>query len=174
MSNFADRLKRKRLENSMTQKDLAKLLDVSQNAIFNWENGKRQPSFEMVEQIAYFLEVSPSKLMGWNNDDTSNYFLHSNVMTLAGIYATFGYELYVLCDIYLSIADKYKEQLLTYADYLLKCDRGKDFNIPTEEKVSEMFPIEKFNDLITNDYDAYLSKIKDDILVELQKETSED
>lgn len=90
-------------------------------------------------------------------------------MTLAGIYATFGYGLYVLCDIYLSIADKYKEQLLSYADYLLKCDRGKDFNIPTEEKVSEMFPIEKFND-----YDAYLSKIKDDILVELQKETSED
>lgn len=169
MSNFANRLKKKRLSANITQKQLANFLNVSQNAVFNWENGKRQPSFEIIEQIACFLDVSPSELMGWN-DDVVSHFHHNSVMTLASIYATFGYELYVLCDIYLSIDDKYKNQLLSFANYLIKCDRGKDFSMPTEEDVSEMFPIERFNELLTKDYDDYWNDIKTDA----SKATNED
>ena len=43
MADIAAQLKRFRLNAKMTQQELAVLLNVSQNAIFNWENGKREP-----------------------------------------------------------------------------------------------------------------------------------
>lgn len=64
MSKFSENLKQLRLEASMTQKELAQKLNVSQNAIFNWENEKREPSLEMIDQIAYFFNVSSSYLLG--------------------------------------------------------------------------------------------------------------
>ena len=60
MSKFSEHLKQLRLEASMTQKELAQKLNVSQNSIFNWENEKRVPSLEMVDQIAYFFNVNSS------------------------------------------------------------------------------------------------------------------
>ena len=41
MADFANRLKQLRLSKGLTQKELGNLLNVSQNAIFNWENNKR-------------------------------------------------------------------------------------------------------------------------------------
>ena len=67
MSKFSENLKQLRLEASMTQKELAQKLNVSQNAIFNWENEKRVPSLEMVDQIAYFFNVNSSYLLGYTN-----------------------------------------------------------------------------------------------------------
>lgn len=43
MPDFANRLKKIRIDRKVTQRELADYLNVSQNAIFNWENGKREP-----------------------------------------------------------------------------------------------------------------------------------
>lgn len=64
------RLKELRLENQLTQKELADKLKVSQNAIFNWEKGNRKPSKEMIERIAFLFHVSPAYLMGWDSGIT--------------------------------------------------------------------------------------------------------
>lgn len=56
MADFANRLKQLRLSKGLTQKELGNLLNVSQNAIFNWENNKREPSIDIIEMLrAYFL-----------------------------------------------------------------------------------------------------------------------
>lgn len=68
MPNFANRLKQIRIERKVTQKELAAYLNVSQNAIFNWENGKREPPFETIIKIADYFEVSPTYIMGWESD----------------------------------------------------------------------------------------------------------
>ena len=68
MADIAAQLKRFRLNAKMTQQELAVLLNVSQNEIFNWENGKREPNFEMVEKIATVLNVSPVQIMGWDEE----------------------------------------------------------------------------------------------------------
>lgn len=73
MPGFTDRLKQLRIEKHITQKELAGFLNVTQNAIFNWENGKREPSIEMIEKIANYFNVSPSYLMGWD-DGVQQYF----------------------------------------------------------------------------------------------------
>ena len=64
MTVFADRLKELRTEKNLKQAELAKLLLVDQRSISNWENGVREPSFEMLAKTAKFFEVSCDYLLG--------------------------------------------------------------------------------------------------------------
>ena len=68
MSNFPNILKQLRVQASMTQKELAEKLHVSQNAVFNWENGKREPGLDMIEKIAKLFMVKPSYLLGYETE----------------------------------------------------------------------------------------------------------
>ena len=52
MSHFANSLKQLRIERGLTQSALAKELHVTQNAVFNWENEKREPNLDMIRKIA--------------------------------------------------------------------------------------------------------------------------
>lgn len=56
MSNFPSKIKKLRIENGLTQKQIAESLNVSQNAIYNWENGKREPNLDMIKQIAKYFD----------------------------------------------------------------------------------------------------------------------
>jgi transcriptional regulator with XRE-family HTH domain len=67
MADFPTRLKELRIQNVKSQKDLADILNVSQNAIYNWENGKREPSLDMLKKIADYFEVSFDYLMGFED-----------------------------------------------------------------------------------------------------------
>ncbi len=73
MPEFANRLKQIRVERKITQKELANYLNVSQNAVFNWENGKRQPTMTTISKIAEYFNVSPPYLMGWADEDLAYY-----------------------------------------------------------------------------------------------------
>jgi len=68
MTDFARRLKKLRLDKNFTQKELATLLNVSQNAVYNWENEKREPSMDMVTKIADALGVSEQELLGFKDE----------------------------------------------------------------------------------------------------------
>ena len=57
MTNFPKKLKAYRLERGYTQKELASLMGVSQNAIYNWENGKREPKMETLIKLAKVLKT---------------------------------------------------------------------------------------------------------------------
>ncbi len=50
--NFSKKMKELRTANGLTQKQLADSLNVSQNAVYNWENEKREPSLDMIKKIA--------------------------------------------------------------------------------------------------------------------------
>ncbi|MEH2949369.1 helix-turn-helix transcriptional regulator [Sporofaciens sp. JLR.KK001] len=69
MANVAQKIKELRIQNNMTQKKLADLLNVSQNAVYNWENGKREPNSDIIEKLSDIFEVLPSYLMGWRDED---------------------------------------------------------------------------------------------------------
>lgn len=57
MADFPSKLKAIRIQKGLTQQKLASLLDVSQNAIYNWENGKREPSMDMQKKIAKAFDI---------------------------------------------------------------------------------------------------------------------
>lgn len=86
MTGLSDRIKHLRIESAMTQQELADAIGVSQNAIYNWENGKREPNLKTVEKIAKAFQVSPSKLLYGELDsetaknlDTVIYNINNNI-----------------------------------------------------------------------------------------------
>lgn len=56
-------LKQYRIANGMTQSDLAKKLSVSQNAISQYESGKRTPTVKRLTGIAEALNCSVSDIV---------------------------------------------------------------------------------------------------------------
>lgn len=69
MTIASERIKELRKKNGMTQKELAEILNVSQNAVYNWENDKRAPNADVIKQIASFFGVSPAYLLGWQDQN---------------------------------------------------------------------------------------------------------
>ena len=64
MVTFKDKLKELRIEYELSQKELAEKLSVSQRSVSNWENGEREPDFEMLTAIAKFFNVTTDYLLG--------------------------------------------------------------------------------------------------------------
>ena len=63
MNKFHERLKELRKERQIKQSELAALLSVDQRTISNWENGLREPDYNMLIKIASVFEVSTDYLL---------------------------------------------------------------------------------------------------------------
>ncbi|CBI14199.1 helix-turn-helix domain-containing protein [Streptococcus gallolyticus subsp. gallolyticus] len=61
---FPKRLKKLRKEANLTQQELAKNLNVSQQIIGLWERGERKPKIEAINNIAKYFNVSTEYLQG--------------------------------------------------------------------------------------------------------------
>ncbi len=64
LNMFPQRLKELRLKKGLTQTELGEKVGVKQNTLTNWENGKREPSFENLVKLADLLDVSLDWLFG--------------------------------------------------------------------------------------------------------------
>lgn len=62
--NFSQRLRELRRQRGLTQEELAKELDLAKSSISMYENGKRKPSFEVLEMFADFFNVNLDTLYG--------------------------------------------------------------------------------------------------------------
>lgn len=56
-------IKKAREDRGLKQEELAERLNVTRQAVSNWENEKTQPSIEMLNQLALVLEVSVEELI---------------------------------------------------------------------------------------------------------------
>ncbi len=66
---FKDKLKYLRIENNLTQADIAKAIGVSPATIGNYEQGTREPrNNEMWQKLASYFNISVDELMDKNND----------------------------------------------------------------------------------------------------------
>lgn len=66
---FSERLKQLRNEKHLSQKDLAKEFNMSQQTIAKWENNQSTPNPEMIVKIADFFDTSTDYLLGRINED---------------------------------------------------------------------------------------------------------
>ena len=64
MKDFAQKLKKLRLEKGLSQKEVSTALGLTRNAFTNYETGVREPSLETLKNICLFLEVSSDYLLG--------------------------------------------------------------------------------------------------------------
>lgn len=68
--SFGSRLQRFRQSRNLTQEDVSKRLQISKSAVSMYERDQREPSFELVQKIAYLFDVSVSDLL--EERDVSN------------------------------------------------------------------------------------------------------
>ena len=61
---FAERLKTLRKQVKLTQAQIAKKIDISQQAYASWERGAKKPTQENLVKIAQVLNVSVDYLVG--------------------------------------------------------------------------------------------------------------
>ena len=75
MSSFQTRLKELRLEEQLTQAELAAIIGISKSTISMYENGNREPDFETLETFADYFNVDMNYLTGYTDDpvDYDNY-----------------------------------------------------------------------------------------------------
>lgn len=64
MNKFGRRLKLIREEKGYTQEQLARVLGITRSRLSMYEQGKREPSFELQEAIADFFNVDLDYLLG--------------------------------------------------------------------------------------------------------------
>lgn len=57
-------LKQLRADNSLTQKQIAEILNISVTGYASWEQGKAEPSIAMLIKIADYFEVTIDYLVG--------------------------------------------------------------------------------------------------------------
>jgi DNA-binding XRE family transcriptional regulator len=67
-NKFSLRLRELRLNNSLKQKDLGQILEVTDAAITQLEKGKRSPSIELAVALADYFDVSLDYLVGRSDD----------------------------------------------------------------------------------------------------------
>ena len=63
-NKFADRLKDLRIEQNLSQSDLARALKISPACINRWESNSRIPNIESIIDICEYFGVSSDYLIG--------------------------------------------------------------------------------------------------------------
>lgn len=74
------RLYELRLEKGLSQRQIAKMLNISQSTYNNWENSRTEPSIAQLIQIAQLFGVSVDFLIG-NTDDMGNIVYSNGFLT---------------------------------------------------------------------------------------------
>ncbi len=61
---YGQRLREARKACGLTQKQLALAVNTTDDSIYSWEKGRRQPSVEQIRQLCKTLNVSADYLLG--------------------------------------------------------------------------------------------------------------
>ena len=69
--SFAERLRKQRKENHLTQADLAAKIGVSKAAVAMWEKGTRMPDSGRLVRIADLFDKRLDYMMGRTDDESS-------------------------------------------------------------------------------------------------------
>lgn len=79
MKTLSENIKTFRTMRGLTQLDLAVKLHRSVGAVSNWEKGVNAPDVDTIEEICRILDVTPNEIFGWNeNKEHSDYMAELN------------------------------------------------------------------------------------------------
>ena len=65
---FSKRLKELRLENKLTQSDLAKVMSVTTSTVTRWELDMQQPDYLTLAKLSVYFNVTSDYLLGLTDD----------------------------------------------------------------------------------------------------------
>lgn len=64
MESFGKKLRELRIQEGLTQKELAEKIGSAQSAIHYWESDKQEPSISSLKKICDLFEISADYLLG--------------------------------------------------------------------------------------------------------------
>lgn len=106
---IGERIRELRAEKGLLQRELATVIHVAPNTISQFESGKANPSYEVLISLATFFDVSTDYLLGRTDD-------FGNVVSTAQA-QTYSADVQELVDIYDSLDEMHRVQVLEYARY---------------------------------------------------------
>ena len=165
------RLKELRQEKKLTQQELAKQIGVSKLTILNWEKGEHQIKSEKAQQLADIFGVSVGYLLGFNNDDVTEYEIdfHNNVMERMNKEAFVRFLDYIsLSDIVLS--DKQIEMIFYQLQDLSELNSNYRYTETDTEKLKSMYSVKSNYIPTENILKVTNSLYKDDTIEEQFKQ----
>lgn len=103
----------------MSQEELGRRVGVQRAAINKYEKGTvTNVPIQTIERIANVFEVSPTYLVGWDNDDPNP--LAAEVRVLKGVSTFYGKDAVDLLEVFTNLSNQGKKKLQYYADDLSK------------------------------------------------------
>lgn len=104
---FGKRLKELREEKELTQAQLGKLVNLSQQTIGHYEVGRAKPDFETIQRFAEIFNVSTDYLLG--RTDNRKGMIEAIIGTGTASF-TFDKE----------VPPEAREEIINYAEYVIK------------------------------------------------------
>lgn len=77
--DYIDRLRALRVDNDLKQKDIAKIINKSQQGYAHIENRKAKLAIEDLAELAKYYNVSLDYLVGLTNDPKPNYTVKNQI-----------------------------------------------------------------------------------------------
>ena len=68
IKGLAERLRELRMQNKLTQKQVADVLGISPSVVSGYETGERTPSTEILLSLSYLYKCTTDYLLGKNNE----------------------------------------------------------------------------------------------------------
>ena len=65
---FAEQIKCLRKESNLTQEEIAKKLNVTRQAISNWENNINEPKISYIIRLCNYFDVSADYILGLKDE----------------------------------------------------------------------------------------------------------
>ncbi len=70
MSGFPERLKELRIQNKVSQKEIANNIETSESLFQKYEYGKTKPAYDVIIKLCNYFNVSADYLLGLSDDPT--------------------------------------------------------------------------------------------------------
>ena len=121
-----ERIKELRLLAEMSQEELGRRVGVQRAAINKYEKGTVENiPIKTIEKIAQVFDVSPTYIVGWNNEEKN---LSAEVKTIQGVKLFYGNESVELLESFNNLTPKGKKKVLQYVDDIYWAYKSGDVN----------------------------------------------
>ena len=109
------RIKELRIIAGMSQEELGRRIGVQRAAVNKYEIGTVQNiPLKTIEKIADIFEVSPTYIVGWNNDCSNP--LSAEVKIIQGVSRFYGKDAVELLEHFVQLTPKGRKRVLQYLD----------------------------------------------------------
>lgn len=81
MNTIVERLRELRTECNLTQREIARQLEITQSGYLRWEKGITEPNIESIKKLCKIFDVSADYLIGLENDYGAKTIQQTNNIT---------------------------------------------------------------------------------------------